>query len=131
MGSNKNKGDFFMSHTNKNLVEKIVTAAEDKKARDVQVLDVDGVSMVTDSFVICSANSNTQVKAIADHIEKELADAGIKMFHQEGYREGQWILMDFGTCIVHIFVEAEREFYNLERLWGSGHAVEVEADIED
>ena len=79
--------------------------------------------MVTDSFIICSANSNTQVKAIADHIEKELEQAGIKMLHEEGYREGRWILMDFGTCIVHIFAEEEREFYNLERLWGSERPV--------
>lgn len=112
-----------MSDINKTITEKIVTAAEDKKARDVRVLDVEGVSMVTDSFIICSANSNTQVKAIADHIEKELEQAGIKMLHEEGYREGRWILMDFGTCIVHIFAEEEREFYNLERLWGSERPV--------
>lgn len=112
-----------MSDINKTITEKIVTAAEDKKARDVRVLDVEGISMVTDSFIICSANSNTQVKAIADHIEKELEQAGIKMLHEEGYREGRWILMDFGTCIVHIFAEEEREFYNLERLWGSERPV--------
>ena len=112
-----------MTDINKKIAEKIVAAAEDKKARDVRVLDVEGISMVTDSFIICSANSNTQVKAIADHIEKELEQAGIKMLHEEGYREGRWILMDFGTCIVHIFAEEEREFYNLERLWGSERPV--------
>lgn len=108
-----------MSDMTKNMVEKIVVAAEDKKARDVRVLDVEGISMVTDNFVVCSANSNTQVKAIADHIEKELEQEGIKMIHQEGYREGRWILMDFGACVVHVFVEEEREFYGLERLWGN------------
>ena len=115
-----------MTDINKKIAEKIVAAAEDKKARDVRVLDVEGISMVTDSFVICSANSNTQVKAIADHIEKVLEQAGIKMLHEEGYREGRWILMDFGTCIVHIFAEEEREFYNLERLWGSERPVHEE-----
>jgi len=115
-----------MSDITKNLAEKIVAAAEDKKANNIQVLDVEGISMVTDSFVICSANSNTQVKAIADNIEKELAKEGLKMLHKEGYREGRWVLMDFGTCITHIFVEEEREFYNLERLWGTDRPVHEE-----
>jgi len=115
-----------MSNLTKSLAEKIVVAAEDKKARNVRVLDVEGISMVTDSFVICSANSNTQVKAIADNIETELAKENIKMLHKEGYREGRWILMDYGTCIVHIFVEEEREFYNLERLWGTDEPVHEE-----
>jgi len=115
-----------MSDITKNLTEKIVVAAEDKKARDVRVLDVEGISMVTDSLVICSANSNTQVKAIADNIEKELGKEGIKMLHKEGYREGRWILMDYGTCITHVFVEEEREFYNLEHLWGSDRPVHEE-----
>jgi len=115
-----------MSDIHEKLVEQIVVAAENKKASDVQVLDVEGISMVTDSFVICSANSNTQVKAIADHIEEELEKQGTKMLHQEGYREGRWILMDFGTCITHIFVTEEREFYNLERLWGTVQPVHEE-----
>jgi len=115
-----------MSDLTKKLTEKIVAAAEDKKARNVRVLDVEGISMVTDSFVICSANSNTQVKAIADNIETELAKEDIKMLHKEGYREGRWILMDYGTCIIHIFVEEEREFYNLERLWGTDEPVHEE-----
>jgi ribosome-associated protein len=115
-----------MSDITKNLAEKIVVAAEDKKANNVQVLDVEGISMVTDSFVICSANSNTQVKAIADNIEKELGKEGIKMLHREGYREGRWVLMDYGTSIAHIFVEEEREFYNLERLWGTDQPVHEE-----
>ncbi|WP_378953233.1 ribosome silencing factor [Pelosinus sp. sgz500959] len=115
-----------MSDITKKIAEKIVVAAEDKKATDVRILDVEGISMVTDSFVICSANSDTQVKAIADHIEKELDQDGIKMLHKEGYREGRWVLMDFGTCITHIFVQEEREFYNLERLWGNEHPVHEE-----
>jgi len=115
-----------MSDITKDLAEKIVVAAEDKKARNCRILDVEGISMVTDYFVICSANSNTQVKAIADNIEKELAKEGIKMQHKEGYREGRWILMDFGTCITHIFVEEEREFYNLEKLWGTDRSVDEE-----
>jgi len=115
-----------MSKTIKNIVEKIVAAAEDKKASDVRVLDVEGISMVTDSFVICSANSDKQVQAIADNIESELSKDGIKVLHKEGYREARWILMDFGTCIAHVFVQEEREFYNLERLWGNDRPVHEE-----
>ena len=115
-----------MSDITKELADKIVVVAEDKKARNCRILDVVGISMVTDYFVICSANSNTQVKAIADNIEKELAKEGIIMQHKEGYREGRWILMDYGTCIIHIFVEEEREFYNLEKLWGTDRSVDEE-----
>lgn len=117
-----------MSNKTNSVAEKIVVAAEDKKARDVRILDVEGISMITDSFVVCSAQSNTQVKAIADHVEEELAKDGIQMIHREGYREGHWILMDFGTCIAHIFVEEEREYYNLERLWGEGEEPVHEED---
>lgn len=115
-----------MIDTSKSIAEKIVVAAEDKKASNVQILDVEGISMVTDSFVVCSANSDTQVKAISDHIEEELRKEGIQMLHKEGYREGRWVLMDFGTCIAHVFVQEEREFYNLERLWGTDHPVREE-----
>ena len=115
-----------MSNTTNIIAEKIMVAAENKKAIEVRILDVEGISMVTDSFVICSAQSNTQVKAIADNIEEELAKDGIPMLHKEGYREGRWILMDFGTCIAHIFAEEEREYYNLERLWGGDEPVHEE-----
>lgn len=108
-----------MSDTTKTLAEMIVVAAEDKKATDVVILDVSGTSSVTDSFVVCSAKSTTQVQAIADHIEDELRKQGIQMLHKEGQRQGRWILLDFGNSIAHIFVEEEREYYNLERLWGN------------
>lgn len=117
-----------MSDTTNKIAKKIMVAAEDKKATDVRILNVEGISMVTDSFVICSAQSNTQVKAIADNIEDELAKDGVKMLHKEGYREGRWILMDFGSCIAHIFAEEEREYYNLERLWGEGEEPVHEED---
>ena len=96
----------------------VAAAASDKKARDIVILDMEGVSMVTDHFVICSANSTTQVQAIADNIEEKLAEQGIQLLRKEGYREAHWILMDYGACVVHIFVEDDRRFYNLERLWG-------------
>lgn len=104
--------------TEANLPELVAAAASDKKARDIVILDMDGVSLVADNFVICSANSTTQVQAIADNVEEKLAEAGIKLLRKEGYREARWILMDYGSCVVHVFVEEDRRFYSLERLWG-------------
>lgn len=103
--------------TNKSLPEQVAAAASDKKAQDIVILDLKGISTVTDSFVICSANSTTQVQAIADHMEDKLRDQGIKTLRREGYREARWVLLDFGDCIAHVFVEEDRRFYNLERLW--------------
>lgn len=96
----------------------IASAASDKKAFDIQILDMTNISLITDYFIICSANSTTQVKAIADNIEEKLAENGIKLLHREGYNEARWILLDYGSSVVHIFVEDERRFYNIERLWG-------------
>lgn len=100
------------------LPEAAAAAASDKKAKDIVILDMRGISMVTDHFVICSANSTTQVQAIADNVEEQLKKAGVAPLAKEGYREARWILLDYGTCVVHIFVEEDRQFYNLERLWG-------------
>jgi ribosome-associated protein len=120
-----------MSDTIKTLEEMIVAAAEDKKATDVVVLNVDGVSSVADFYVVCSAKSTIQVQAIADNIEDELKKQGIDLLHKEGHRQGRWILLDFGTGIAHIFVEEEREYYNLERLWGKARAMDTEEQLSE
>ena len=71
----------------------------------------------TDYFIIASADNVTLVKAVADNIEEKLAEEGILPSHTEGYAEGRWILMDYGDCVAHIFLEEDRDFYNLEQLW--------------
>jgi ribosome-associated protein len=101
----------------KELADRIAAAAADKKARDILLLNMAELSPVTDYFMICSAQSSTQVRAIADNIEDKLAEAGVLPAHKEGYTEGSWILMDYGDCVAHIFREGERDFYNLEQLW--------------
>ncbi len=103
--------------TGKELANKIAAAAADKKARDILLLNMEGLSTVTDYFMICSAPSNTQVRAIADGIEDKLAEQDILPKHKEGYSEGSWVLLDYGDCVAHIFREVERDFYNLEQLW--------------
>jgi len=113
----------LMTDNDSKLAELIAEAASDKKARDIIIVDLVGISPVTDNFVICSANSTTQVKAIADHIEEKLAEQGIHLLHREGYREARWVLLDYGNCVAHVFVEEDRQFYNLERLWGDAKQV--------
>ncbi len=91
--------------------------AADKKATDVVVLDMRDTSSITDYFLICSGGSERQVRAIADGIDEQLGELGIASLGVEGYREGRWILMDYGDVIVHVFSQETRDFYDLERLW--------------
>ena len=100
------------------LAKKICKAAADKKAEDIITMDMRGLMFSTDYFVICSANTATQVRAIADNIEDELAKENIHFSHKEGYHEGEWILMDYGDVVAHIFKTANRDYYALEKLWG-------------
>ena len=81
----------------------------------------------TDYFVVCSAGSTTQVRAIADNIEEKLQEeAGIDFLHKEGYREGEWVLLDYGDCVAHIFLQDSREYYALETLWGDAELTPYE-----
>jgi ribosome-associated protein len=99
------------------------TIAEDKKATDIVILDVRPVSSVADYFMICSGNSEPQLKAIADEISRRLRDAGIRPVHHDGYPKSRWIVMDFGDLIIHIFHPDLREHYDLEHLWGDAKRV--------
>lgn len=94
-----------------------VAAAADKKARDLVVLDVGSVLSITDYFVICSANSDRQVRTIADEIEKKLKEIGVKPLRSEGEPSGGWVLVDYGDFVVHVFTDEARSYYDLERLW--------------
>ncbi len=103
-----------------------VRAAEDKQARDLVVLDLREVAGFTDFFVICSGQSQRQVKAIADAVEETLRKAtATKPSHVEGYERADWVLLDYFDFIVHVFTPAMREFYGLERLWGSAPQIAV------
>ncbi|MFQ6111072.1 MAG: ribosome silencing factor [Nitrospinota bacterium] len=93
-------------------------AAQAKKAQELLALDLKNLSSVTDCFIICHGTSGRQVRAIADVISETLAEKGIAPLSIEGYKEGRWILMDYGEMVVHIFTEEVRRFYDLEHLWG-------------
>ena len=100
--------------------------ALDKKALDLQILDVQEQSSFTSFFIICSGTSDRHVQAIASHIEVSGKHAGVYPLGMEGFREGRWILLDYGDVVIHIFHEPVREFYNLERLWTEAPRIPVE-----
>jgi ribosome-associated protein len=103
--------------------------AVDRKATNVVVLDMREASWITDYFLICSGGSVRQVQAIADAIDEELTQAGSAPLGTEGYRDGNWILMDYGDLIVHIFSQDMREYYDLERLWANAPKVDVRPEL--
>jgi len=100
-------------------------AAADKKANDVVVLDIRSLTVVADYFIICSGNSNTQVQAIAKNVREKLEKRGVHMKSMEGYDEARWVLLDFGDVVIHVFRQEEREFYNLERVWGDAQQLSI------
>ena len=103
----------------------ITRAALDRKAYDLVVLEVGHVSSIADYFVICSGRSDTQVQAIAEAIQAELGRSGVRPISVEGVQHGQWVLMDYGDVVVHIFYVPVRQFYDLERLWARAERVEL------
>lgn len=116
-----------MIKTSLELARLIADAASDKKARDIVLMNMEGLTPATDYFVVCSAGSTTQVRAIADSIEDKLQEEeGIEFLHKEGYREGEWVLMDYGDCVAHIFLQDSREYYSLETLWGDAELTAYE-----
>lgn len=106
-----------MKLSSKDLLELIREAAEEKKAYDIKAIDVSSVTVITDYFLICTSDSNVQSRAIADSIEEKLEENGLKVNSREGYRGGEWVVMDTRKVIIHIFTPEVREYYNLERFW--------------
>ena len=98
-------------------------AADNKKAFDIIVLDLRGLTYITDYFVICSGSNTSQVSAISDWIGQTLAETGVHPSHIEGQAESSWVLMDYGDVVVHIFDEQTRAYYALEKLWGDAARV--------
>jgi len=101
-----------------------------KKGYDIKVLDLRKLTAIADYFVICSADSDIQVKSIADEVNDVLREKGIKCFHKEGYGALNWVLLDYFDVIVHVFKKEAREFYNLERLWADAPSEIVEDEIK-
>ncbi len=98
-------------------------AAEERKAEDVTLLELKGLTLVADYFLIASGDTGRQVKAIAEHIEETLVKAGLRLLHREGLENARWVLLDFGGLVCHVFNRTDRDFYNLDRLWGDAPRV--------
>ncbi|MDF2939239.1 MAG: hypothetical protein K0Q90_4612 [Paenibacillaceae bacterium] len=102
----------------------VMDAAEDKKAMNLVALNLEGLSMVTDYFVICHGNSETQVQAIATEIRKRADEHGVHVRGIEGVNTARWVLVDLGDVVAHVFHREDREYYNIERLWSDAKVVE-------
>ncbi len=111
------------------LLNIAVQAADDKKAEDIVVLNVQGISAVADYFVICHGNTDRQVQAIVREIEDKVEEAGYELFSREGYEEARWVLLDLGDIVVHVFHREDREYYKLEKLWGDAPIVDMESGL--
>ena len=108
------------------IADRITELIFNKKGYDVKILDLRKLTTIADYFVICSADSDTQVKAIADEVDKTLRDEGIRLWHKEGYQSLNWVLIDYVDVVVHIFKKESREFYNIEKLWGDAPSFDIE-----
>jgi len=123
----KTGSDYMTSLETARAAAKALSA---KKGLDIKVIRIDDISVLADYMVIVTGTSSTQVKAMADHVEYTLSEAGVSVSHIEGYRSNSWILMDYIDVIVHVFMDETREFYELERLWKDGETVDI-SDIID
>jgi len=111
------------------MTKKAIEILEDKKAKDIKVIEIADVSSIADYFIIASGSSNTQVQAMSGELELKMKEAGYKMKSKEGYRNGRWILLDFGDLIVHNFHEEERQIYSLEKIWADGKPVLITEEV--
>ena len=108
----------------KELVKLAYNALEDKKARDITVLDIGGVTVIADYFIIASGDNERQVEALSDSVDEALGRAGYEKRAVEGYHSKSWILMDYNDVVIHIFNRDDRLFYDLERIWRDGVRVD-------
>ena len=108
----------------------LAKALDSKKGLDIKVLHTEELTTLADYFVLCTATSNTQIRALSEACEEAMEKAGESVHHIEGRQGGSWTLLDFSSVVVHIFTEEARGFYDLERLWGDAHQVDLAAVLE-
>jgi len=120
-----------MTYTSKEKALQIAKFLDDKKAVDIKILELKDLTIITDYFVICSADSTTQVKALTEHLEEKMDLEGFKPLHIEGLNYAHWVLLDYGDVIVHIYLEETRHYYDLERLWLDAPRIPLDSSISD
>jgi len=104
---------------------RIAQAAMERRAEDVVVLDMRGLMSICDFFVVCNGRSRLHVEAIADEVEEQMREMGVKPWHREGIPDSSWVITDYGDVVVHVFEPEARVFYNLEGLWGDAPRLDV------
>lgn len=115
--------------TNRQLLLTAVKAADDKRAEDIVVLNMQGISLIADYFLICHGNSDKQVQAIARELKDKANEEGYDVKRMEGFDEAKWVLVDLGDVVAHVFHRDERSYYNLERLWGDAPIENVQSEL--
>lgn len=109
----------------KEMMEIAYRALEEKKGEDIKILDISGITVLADYFIIASGSNTSQIQAMIDHVQEELHKEGCDMKRLEGNRNSSWILMDYGDLVVHIFDKEDRLFYDLERIWSDGKQIQL------
>ena len=107
------------------MLKAAARAAQARKAHDLVALDLRGLDAVCDYFLLCSASSDVQVKAVTEHIEETLREQGLRPWHVEGLEGRRWVLLDYVGIVIHVFHEKTREYYLLDRLWGDARSVDL------
>ncbi len=110
----------------KELLQVAAKAADDKRAEEILVLDMKGISLISDYFIICHGNSDKQVQAIAREMKEKVEENGATVRRMEGFDEARWVLVDMGDVVAHIFHKDDRSYYKLERLWGDAPEVSLQ-----
>lgn len=105
------------------MVKIAYQALDEKKGEDIKIINLEGISVLADYFIIANGTNSSQVQALVDNVEEELHKAGYSLKQREGYSNGNWVLLDFGDIIVHIFDRENRLFYDLERIWRDGKEI--------
>ena len=112
------------------IVKKAAQLAWTKKGQDVLIMDLRKITNITDYFILVSGESDIHVKAIAEHIERELKKEKVKVWHKEGFQKLNWVLLDYIEFVVHIFKPEIREFYSLEKLWGDANITKLDNHVK-
>lgn len=106
-------------------------ALDDKKGQEISAIEIMDLTALADYFVFCTGSSNTQINALCGSVEKALDEQGVHVLRREGYRDGTWVLLDYGDIVVHVFSREAREFYSLERLWKDGTPVDLSGVLQE
>ena len=109
----------------KQMLETIIRALDSKRAEDIRLIGIKDLTIVADYFVVANGTSNAQTKALADEVEFQLKQKGLEPTRTEGYQDATWIVLDYGSVVVHVFYKETRDYYKLERLWQDGEQVDI------